>query len=115
MAAMTRPLTKRELALVAKARSLQAEPEFSIPAYLIAIVGLGVAVSLIVSGLVLLTDTLGLRSLIMSDPSPVEAAFTLVLGCGFALTPLVVATAVGFLAARPESAKLPGRNLGGHG
>ena len=101
---MTRPLTKCELALVAKATNLQAEPEVSIPAYLIINAGLGVAISLTASGLLLLTDTLGLRSLIMSGSSPIEAVIALVLGCAFALTPLVFATAVGFIAARPKPA-----------
>jgi hypothetical protein len=103
MIAMTRPLTKRELALAATplmrvpvARQQHRKP--TIAQFVIVNVYRGIALGISVALFVLLTDTFGIFSLIASQSAPLTTGLIFVLVTSFKFVALTIAVAVGLAA-----------------
>lgn len=106
---MTRPLTKREFALVATplvAKPLVAKPigrhsrrDSALPLFLIVSVARGVAIGIFFAALALFTDTLGIFALVKAQPAPATATLVFGLLCSVKFIPVVLAASLA-LAAR---------------
>ena len=91
---MTRPLTKFKFAEIATSVDPLRRHDVSVSQFLIANVMRGVALGVGVAVLMLLTDTLGIFSLVMSQPAPVATAIIFVLVCSMKFVPAVLAVAL---------------------
>lgn len=94
MIAMTRPLTKSEIARLAKSTVAGKCQDVSVPRFLLANAMRGAALGIGFAALVLLTDTLGIFTLVMSQPAPITTALVFALVCGFKFIPAVLAIAL---------------------
>ena len=88
---MTRPLTKFEFAQIATPIDSDRRQDVSVSQFLIANVMRGVALGVSFAILMLLTDTLGIFTLVMSQPAPVTTALIFVLVCSVKFVPAVLA------------------------
>ena len=99
---MTRPLTKRELALAATPLVRMAEVEThrkaSVSQFVIVNVYRGIAIGITFAVLVLMTDAFGIFTLISAQPSPLTTALIFVLVSSFKFVALMIAIAVGLVA-----------------
>lgn len=66
----------------------------SVPQFLLANAMRGVALGISFAVLMLLTDTLGIFTLVMSQPAPITTALVLALVCCFKFIPAVLAIAL---------------------
>jgi hypothetical protein len=94
MIAMTRPLTKSEIARNAKSTVADRRDDVSVSQFLLANTMHGVALGIGFATLMLLTDTLGMFTLVMSQPAPITTALVFALVCCFKFIPAVLAIAV---------------------
>lgn len=100
---MTRPLTKRELALTATpllklpASRRQAQTN-SVTQFVIANAYRGIALGISFAVLVLMTDAFGIFTLISAQPAPLTTALVFVLVSSFKFVALTIAVAVGLTA-----------------
>ncbi len=88
---MTRPLTKTEIARLAKSIVADKREDVSVPQFLLANAMRGVALGISFAVLMLLTDTLGIFTLVMSQPAPITTALVFALVCCFKFIPAVLA------------------------
>jgi hypothetical protein len=107
MTAMTRPMTKRELALTATPllkfpTSSQKEQAPSVAQFVIANVYRGIAIGISFAVLVLMTDAFGIFTLISAQPAPLTTALIFVLVSSFKFVALTIAVAVGLAAAHAK-------------
>ena len=91
---MTRPLTKSEVAQLGKSRVANRRDDVSVPQFLLANAMRGVAFGIGFAALMLLTDTLGILTLVMSQPAPIATALVFVLVCCFKFVPAVLGIAL---------------------
>ena len=91
---MTRPLTKTEIARLAKSVVVDTREDVSVPQFLLANAMRGVALGISFAVLMLLTDTLGIFTLVMSQPAPITTELVLALVCCFKFIPAVLAIAL---------------------
>jgi hypothetical protein len=101
MTAMTRPLTKRELALAATPLEsfppLQAREKAAVPQFLIAAVYRGVAIGVVFAAFLLLTDSFGIYTLVMKQTAPLTFMLIFTLFCSVKFIALSIAVAVGLI------------------
>ncbi len=103
MITMTRPLTKRELALaatplVAMPNVRQARQESSVLQFVIVNACRGIALGLCFAVLVLLTNAFGILTLITAQPSPITTVLIFVFVSSLKVVALTIAVAVGLVA-----------------
>ena len=99
---MTRPLTKRELALAAtplvKMPNNRTHRNEFLVAFIIANACGGIVLGISFAVLVLMTDAFGIFTLILAQPAPMTTALVFVLVSGFKFVALTIAFAVGLVA-----------------
>jgi hypothetical protein len=98
---MTRPLTKLEFARLAISLGTESNERVSVTQFLLANAMRGTAIGVAFAALMLLTDTLGIFTLVMSQPAPITTALIFVLICCFKFIPTTVAVALA-VAARSQ-------------
>jgi hypothetical protein len=98
--AMTRPLTKAQLAHLAVQADRQ-EPHDKVVRFLVRSLALGAGIGMSVAAFVLATDLFGLFGLIARQPDAISIVVSFVVGGIMLFTPLTLAVAVG-LAARAK-------------
>jgi hypothetical protein len=91
MIAMTRPLTKSEIARIAKSIVADNRDDVSVPQFLLVNAMRGAALGIGFAVLMLLSDTLGILTLVMSQPAPITTALVFTLVCCFKFIPAVLA------------------------
>jgi hypothetical protein len=94
MIAMTRPLTKSEFAQLATSIDRDSDEQVSVSQFLLANAMRGAAFGISFAVLMLLTDTLGIFTLVMSQPAPITTALVFALVCCFKFIPAVLAIAL---------------------
>ncbi len=101
---MTRPLTKRDLALAATPLARmpieQACLDASVSQFVIANVYRGIALGIAFAVLVLMTDAFGIFTLISAQSAPLPTMLVFVLVSSFKFVALTIAVAVGLVASR---------------
>jgi hypothetical protein len=98
MFAMARSTTDSPFPFLTAPIGRQGHQDLSIPQFLIVNVGLGVGIGILAAALMLLTDTLGIFTLISAGSAPVLTALMFIVGGIMIFTPLVFAVAVGLVA-----------------
>jgi hypothetical protein len=99
---MTRPLTQRELALVATpfvaAKPAPHTRHDALPQFLIAAIYRGLAIGVCFALFVLLTDAFGIFTLVKAQAAPLTFALIFIAFSGLKFVGLSIAVAVGLLA-----------------
>jgi hypothetical protein len=98
MFAMARSTTESPFPFLTAPIGRQWHQDLSIPQFLVVNVGLGVGIGILAAALMLLTDTLGIFTLISAGSAPILTALMFTVGGIMIFTPMVFAVAVGLVA-----------------
>jgi hypothetical protein len=95
---MTRSTTDSPFPFLTAPIGRQRHQDLSIPQFLVVNVGLGVGIGILFAALMLLTDTLGIFTLIRAGSAPIPTVLMFTVGGIMTFTPTVLAVAVGLVA-----------------